>query len=424
VKVGATGRPFIRFGVFELDLGSGELRKSGVLIHLPPQPFKILALLASRAGQLVTREQIDQQIWGNETFVDFEQGLNHCIKQIRTVLGDDAESPHYIETLPRRGYRFIAPIETIAPVSSPATSVAALYERRHLEEVEPAVVDRRYSMRARALALAAGGLVALVATLIGLNVAGLRERVFRAVGAAREPPLQIQSIAVLPLENLSGDPAQEYFADGMTDELITDLGQISALRVISRTSVMRYKGTKKSLGEIARELNVDAVVEGMVLRSGERVRITANLLHAPTDRHLWAETYERDLRDVLALQSEVAQAITREIRTTLTPGEHVRLTTTRPVNPEAYELYLKGIRARGLARYEDREGWFRVKAFFQQAIAKDPSYAPAYVALASCYNWAASAAFLPYMEASSKAKALARRCQRFVLKIVESISVS
>ena len=166
--------------------------------------------------------------------------------------------------------------------------------------------------------------------------------VLRAVGAVREPPLQIQSIAVLPLENLSRDPEQEYFADGMTEELITNLGKISALRVISRTSVMRYKGTKKPLPEIAKELNVDAIVEGTVLRSGDRVRVTANLLHAATDRHLWAETYERDLGDVLTLQSEVAQAVAREIKVAISPAESRGLARVRSVNPEAYELYLKG----------------------------------------------------------------------------------
>jgi TolB-like protein/Flp pilus assembly protein TadD len=245
--------------------------------------------------------------------------------------------------------------------------------------------------------------IVLLVAVIALNVAGLRDRFWPPTPSVPK----IESIAVLPLANLSGDPAQEYFADGMTEELIATLGKLSALRVISRTSAMQYKGARKPLPQIAKELNVDAVIEGSVLRVGDRVRITAQLIQASTDKHLWAETYDRDLRDVLALQSEVAQAITREIRTTLTPQEQTRLAGTRPVNPEAYELYLKGIRARSAA--SDIEPSLRAKELFQQAIEKDPTYAPAYAALARHYNDSSEAGHVPYAEASSKAKALALR---------------
>jgi TolB-like protein/Tfp pilus assembly protein PilF len=248
---------------------------------------------------------------------------------------------------------------------------------------------------------ATGGVVlAVLAVLFALNVAGLRDRL---LGRAAPSLPKIESIAVLPLANLSGDPAQEYFADGMTDALITDLGKISGLRVISRTSVMRYKGTKKPLPQIARELNVDAIVEGTVERSENRVRITANLLHAPTDRHLWAETYERDLRDVLTLQSEVARAIASEIQIKVTPNEQIRMASARPVDPEAHDLYLKG----DYSLHHDDP--YKGLEYFQQAIQKDPSFARGYVGLAWSYSRLGAGVLLPSVEAYAKEKAYARQ---------------
>ena len=259
----------------------------------------------------------------------------------------------------------------------------------------PRAVRESLLRRHWAVAVASALVVALLAVLFALNIAGLRVRVLRAVGAVREPPLQIQSIAVLPFENLSHDPEQDYFADGMTEELITNLGKISALRVISRTSVMQYKGTKKPLPQIARELNVDAIVEGTVQRSENRVRITANLLHAPSDRHLWAETYERDLPDVLALQGEVGQAIAREVQVRLTPEENARLVHARPVNPVAYELYLQG----QYHYYKWRPDEFqKAIAYFQKAIEADPKWAPAYAGLANSYGWLWMEGSLPPQE--------------------------
>jgi TolB-like protein/DNA-binding winged helix-turn-helix (wHTH) protein len=383
VKGGAAGTSPVRFGAFELDPESGELRKYGLLIHLRPQPLKVLALLAAHAGQAVTREGIRQQVWGDETFVDLEQGLNDCIKEIRAALGDDAEAPRYIQTLPRRGYRFIAPVEgAVAPLPSPAAGT------------------RRLPLRPWALALPL--LAALgAAILLLLNVAGLRGRLL-----PRAMPPQIDSIAVLPLENLSRDPEQEHFADGMTEELITTLGQISALRVISRTSVMRYKGAKKPLPEIARELKVDAVIEGTVLRSGDRVRITANLLHAPTDRHLWAETYERDLGEILMLQRELARTVAREIRAALPPQEQVRLSRSRPLNPEAHELYLKG--QYHYHKWSKKE-FEKAVTYFERAIAVDPNFAQAYLGLAKTYGWQWILGALPPKEAYPKFSAALKR---------------
>ena len=382
----ARPRP-LRFGVFEVDLRTAELRKQGMKVKLYGQPFQVLAMLLERPGELVTREEIRGKLWAGDTFIDFEHSVNSSVKRPREALGDAAEHPRYIETLPRHGYRFIAAVEPVAPAPLSAT-VAAVSDRRSAMRTSPL---QRWLVVASAAVI-----VALMALLVALNVGGLRERVLRSVGAAREPPLQIQSIAVLPLENLSHDPEQEYFADGMTEELITNLGKISALRVISRTSVMQYKGTKKPLPQIARELNVDAVVEGTVQRSGDRVRITANLLHAPTDRHLWAETYEGDLVNVLSLQSGVAQAVAREIKVAISPAESRGLARVRPVKPEAYELYLKG-------RYHcykwTPEDFRKAIEYFQKAIDADPGWAKPYAGLATSYGWLWTEGAVPPQEA-------------------------
>jgi len=276
---------------------------------------------------------------------------------------------------------------------SPA--VGAVYDRRG----EPALAERHYSAGRRAVAIAGAGLALLAALLVGLNVGGWRDRML-----GRASALRIESLAVLPLENLMGDPAQEYFVDGMTDELIADLGQIEALRVISRTSVMQYKGVRKPLPQIARELNVDAVIEGSVLRSGDRVRITAQLIQAVTDKHLWAKSYEGDLHDVLALQSEVAGAIANEVRIKLTPQEQARLASARPVNPDAHEAYLKG------RYYWNKRTEADLKKgieYFQQAIQKDSNYAQAYAGLADSYVVLGARTLMAPSEAYPRAKAAA-----------------
>lgn len=324
-------RKTVRFDVFEVDLQGGELRKQGVKVKLQEQPFQILQMLLERPGEVVTRENLQKRIWPADTFVDFEQGLYNAAKKLREALGDTAEAPRYVETLPRRGYRFIG-------------------------------------------------------TLAG--------------------PQRIESLAVLPLENLSGDPEEEYFADGMTEALITSLAKVGALRVISRTSAMRYKKSDKSLPQIAQELNVEAVVEGTVLRSGKRLRVSAQLVQATTDTHLWAESYDRDLRDVLALHSELARAIANEIQVKLTPVDHARFGEARPINPEAYEAYLKG-------RYHwnrrTAEGFAKAVQYFQQAIAKDPAYAAAYSGLADCFSTLGVLCVVSPNDGCGKGKALAQR---------------
>jgi len=332
----------VHFGPFEADFRAGELRKHGVKLKLVGQPFEVLAMLLECPGQLVTREELRGRLWPTDTFVDFDHGLNAAVNKLRDALSDSAEKPNYVETLPRRGYRFI--------------SAVGLHDSQN----------------------------------------------FR--GEPSSP--KIQSLVVLPLENLSKDPEEEYFTDGMTDQLITNLTQISALKVISRTSAVRYKGTKKSLPEIARELHVDAVVEGAVMWVGGRVRISAQLIEAPTDHHLWAASYERDLRDVLCMQEEVTRAIASEIRVKLSPQEQARLANSHPINPEAYQLYLKG-------RYHwnkrSLEGFQKAIEYFQQATAKDPAYALAYVGLADTYTYFSFFDVVPPREAMPKAKAAAAR---------------
>jgi serine/threonine-protein kinase len=263
-------------------------------------------------------------------------------------------------------------------------------------------LSKRSRLR-RKLAISAGSVLAVLALLVAFDVGGWRQRLLERTG-----PPRIQSLAVLPLTNLSGDPQQEYFADGMTEALISDLSKFGALRVISRTSIMQYKGVKKPLPQIAKELNVDGVIEGSVQRWGDRVRISAQLLEAPRDRHLWAKSYERDLGDVLALQDEVAHAIANEIRVELTPTESAHLTTPRHVDPEAFELYLKG---RYYWNKRTRDGLTKSLAYFQQTVEKDPTYALAYAGLADSYLMLGAGAYgvLPPKEAIPKAEAAANK---------------
>jgi TolB-like protein/DNA-binding winged helix-turn-helix (wHTH) protein len=261
--------PVYRFGIFEVDPRSGELRRNGVRLKVQEQPYQVLLKLLEHAGAVVTREELRSTLWPADTFVDFETGLNTAIKRLRETLGDSAENPRFVETVPRRGYRFIG-------MPSVRTAMA------------PAAVKARFR---RAIPMTGVAIVLVLALLFSLNEGRWRERLL-----GRASPWPIESLAVLPLANLSGDPAQEYFADGMTEEVIAELSKIGALRVISRTSVMHYKGTSKTIPEIARELKVDAIVEGSVVRSGDRVRVTAQLIHAPTDKHLWTESYDRQLK--------------------------------------------------------------------------------------------------------------------------------
>src|SRR3984893_3241459 len=364
VKTSSSVPSTLRFGVFELDRRAGELRKKGMKVKLQGQPVEILVMLLERPGETVTREDLQKKIWAADTFVDFEQGLNNAMKRLRAALDDDAERPHFIETLPRRGYRFIGSVNG---------SEQALTAERKTTRSAGALV--------RLPALGALAVFAVAAALVGLNVHGWRERIFM-----RPPRPQIQALAVLPLANLSGDLEQEYFADGMTESLITELGKTSTPRVISRQSVMQYKSSKKSLQEIAGELKVDAVLEGTVERSGDRVRVTVHLSQALPERQLWAQEYERSIRDALSLQGEIARAITDEIQVKLTPEERTRLAVSRSLDPEAQDNYLHGLYFAPPNRFNESDSQKAI-FHFKKAIEKDATYAPAYAELAMVYFW-------------------------------------
>ena len=379
----------------ELDLSRYELRRGKSMLRLEKIPMELLILLVERREQLVSREEIIEKLWGRDVFLDTEQGINTAIRKIRQALRDDPEQPRYLQTVVGKGYRFVGQITVTG--NGKSTEPAKESDAR-----APVALDRSTSViRSPAslrTALVAVAVLAIAGLLgFGFDLFGIRQRLLTR-------NFEIRSIAVLPLENLSGDSVQDYFADGMTDELITSLAKVSSLRVISRTSVMRYKGARKALPEIARALNVDAVVEGSVVRSGNRVRITAQLIYAPTDRHLWAEEYERDQRDVLTLQSEVARTIAQEIRATLTPQERVRLTSAGVVNPEAYEDYLKG---RSYWNQRTEAGLNHAIEQFTRAIGVDPNYAQAYSGIADSYTTLGYFSYLDPNEAFPRAKAAA-----------------
>ncbi len=369
----------VRFRRFDLDLTTGELHKDGEKVALPPKAFEVLRALVESPGEVVTREQLRARLWAADTFVEFDDGLNHAVKKLRQTLRDSTDDPEFIETLPRYGYRFIASLEST---------------REEASVVSP----QRHPIPAVVLSLV---VVAAMGLLLVFNVGKLRERLLPSLW---QPP--IRSIAVLPLLNLSGDPQQEYFAEGMTDALITDLAKMRELKVISRTSVMQFKDQKKSLPEIARALGVDGILEGSVQRSGEHIRVNAQLIHAPTDTHLWADSYEREARDVLALQGEIAQSVAREIKIALTPEESSDLERSRQVVPEAYEAYLKG-----------QAHWYAISPghadialkYFDLALEKDPNYALAYVGIANVWLIRGDAGFMAPEQAFTKARAAVSR---------------
>jgi TolB-like protein/DNA-binding winged helix-turn-helix (wHTH) protein/Flp pilus assembly protein TadD len=394
-----TVQPFRRFkfGVFEADLRTGELMKLGKRVKLQEQPFQLLAMLLEKPGELVIREELRERLWPN-TLVDFDHGLNKAISKVRESLGDSAENPRFIQTVAGRGYRFLA---DVAVVNGGQPETVAGDPATHGTPSPPRPIDASASARwpAHALGWRLSGFglaLALAVTLSWFFYSG------------RHPPSTVHSLAVLPLENLSNDASQDYFADGMTDELTTHLGQISAIRVISRTSAMTYKNVRKPLAEIARELNVDAVVEGSVLRSGERVRIDAQLIQVPADKQIWAESYQGDFRDTLALQSRVARAIAGQIRATLNRQEQVALEKSKAVNPVAYEAYLKG---RYFWNKRTGDGLRTAIEYFNHAIETDPTYAEAYSGLADSYALSGDWEYgvLSPQDAFRKAKAAATK---------------
>ncbi len=383
-----------RFGEFTLDLANHCVFSKGHEIYLRPKTYETLLYLLQHQGSLVTKNELLDAVWADVEVT--ENVLSQCVKEARAALGDDAQNARFLKTLPRLGYEFIAEVETLGEAErgevveeesravrmvtteedADASRIEPIAPRKVTDLPTPPARSARSKVRVVAGWLTAAAFVLLLAALV-MNFRGLRNRLTERSGSPR-----IASLAVLPLENLTGDPQQEYFADGMTEELITNLGKLKALRVISRTSVMRYKKTNKPLPAIAKELNVDAVIEGAVLRSGNHVRITAQLIHGSSDKHLWAETYDGDLRDVLALQSEVTRAVAAKISAEVTPPDQAHLAQYSRVDPQAYALYLQG---RALwARDSEPENRAAIDRL-TRATAIDPNFAPAYAALGRAY---------------------------------------
>ena len=399
----AHDRPdLIEFGVFALDVRAGELRKQGTRIKLQDRPFQVLTLLLTRAGEVVTREEIRARLWPEGTFVDFDHGISSAVNRLRETLGDSASTPRYIETVGRRGYRFIypvaGPIEPVSTIDASRLTSGGPLELSSGEAPHPkgGTVEGITASAWRKLAFGAAAFVTISAVLI----VGFKWR-------ARETAAQngIRSIAVLPFANLSNDPGQEYFADGVTEALISGLSKVSALRVISRTSVMHYKSSKATVPEIARELKVDGIIEGSVQREGERVKITAQLIRVSDDTHLWANTYERTMGDILGVQEEVARAVAEEVNVSLTPNEKRQLSSAHAVSPKVNDLYFK---ARQKITLFDSGGAVEAINLLQEAINLDQNYAPLYEALAEAYYYASNLR-LPPEEAMPKARAAAEK---------------
>lgn len=368
----------LRFDVFELDAESGDLRRHGVRVRLPRQAFQVLELLVRRPGQLISREEIRNRLWKPGTHVEFEVSLNTAVRKLREALDDSAEHPQFIETIPRRGYRFIAAVQSVA-------------SRLPAEAATPLPTSR-----VKKTALAGGLILAAVAAAMALSDERRWPLYF---GTAEE----IRSLAVLPFENLTGDAAQEYLADGITDALTTHLAQVEPLNVISRTSAMQYKNANRRPPEIGRDLRVDALVQGAVVRSGHHLRISARVVHARTDRHIWAQSYEGELGDIIALQQTIAGEVAGAIGRRLALRSHTR---PRTVAPEAADAYLKGISAAGQLTYE---GFRTAVAYFEEAVAKQPDYAEAHAALAHAQSRFLFTGPLSPRETVPKAEAAVRK---------------
>jgi TolB-like protein/DNA-binding winged helix-turn-helix (wHTH) protein/Tfp pilus assembly protein PilF len=411
----ATSSPSLRFGAYSLDVRAGELRKSGSRIRLQEKPLRVLALLTERQGELVTREELKRRLWPEDTFVDFETGLNTAVSKLRDALSDSADKPRYIETIPRRGYRFIVPIERMeGTVGARAESAPAIRVGTQTVEIAldtdssgsagrriPALAPegrKRSSRRREAFAFG----VALIAAVSAVYFA------LRYSPPTPAPPAARAMLVVLPFANLTGDPGQDYVSDGFTEEMITRLGELNhqQMGVIARTSAMNYKNSPKSIKQIAGELGVNYVLEGSIRKAGDGLRITAQLIRADDQTHLWAHEYDRPIGDLAKLQGEVAQDIAREIQIQLTPQEQMALSGEQAPVPEAYRSYLQG-------RYDlnkrSMDGMKTAIGAFNEAIEEDPNYAPAYSGLADTYNLLIYYGYLPGDEGIPKARAAAKK---------------
>jgi TolB-like protein/DNA-binding winged helix-turn-helix (wHTH) protein/Tfp pilus assembly protein PilF len=375
----------------ELDLKGYELRRDGRVLRMEKIPMELFIFLVENKDTLVSRDEIVRRLWGDNVFLDTEQGINTAIRKIRLVLHDDPEQPRFVQTVVGKGYRFVGPIRVVGNGRSSTMPAEAPTLPPPVKQTS--VAHSSGSARFWKLRVVAATLAALVVAVVAVKYLGLVDRWF-----SRGPV--VHSIAVLPLKNLSGNPSDDYFTDGMTDELITNLAKISAIRVTSYTSASKYKATSKPLPDVARELNVDAIVEGSVVRTGNQVRITAQLIYAPRDQHLWAEEYQRDLRDVLYLQREVARDVAHQVRVTLTPNEKTQLNTVVAVEPAAYESYLRG---RSYWNQRSEASLHKAIEQFSNAIAIEPGYAPAYSGMADCYTTLGYLSYLDPFEAFPRA---------------------
>ena len=410
------------FGPYALDLRSGELRKLGIKVKMGEQAFQILCMLLENPGEMVTREELRAMLWANDTFVDFDHGLNSAVQRLRDSLSDSAVNPRWVETLPRRGYRFVGQVEwsdegipsdlLTKPGGERRDETSVLAETRPAETDSPALRDETSASRRPArlpspgltgpylrairqrwrLALAVMVLCLAAAAVLEVKTGGVLDRLF----STNHPP-QIRSIAVLSLSNLSGDASQDYFADGMTDEVTTMLAKNTSLRVISRTSAMHYRGANRPLREIARELGVDGILEGSISRTPNHVHMNVQLIYAPTDSHIWAESYDRDSTQAQALPAELSQTIAKLVRVAASPPP-----ATRYINPEAHDAYLRG-----------RYLWFggndvRSQEFYEKALQMQPDYAAAWSGLADTYATSGMGEHPP-SEVAHKVEAAARK---------------
>ncbi len=386
-----------KFGVFELNVSARELRKHGVRIRLSGQPFALLDMLLESPGQIVTREEMRLRLWSTDTIVDFEHSLNSAIKKLRAALGDSPENSRYIETVPKVGYRFIAPVETVAAgaivhgKNSPDLRGEERREPVHFQESESRTAFPLWMWIVAACAIAAA-------------IAGISRTLFRPSVPAASPSRVM--IAVLPFENLTGDTSQDYFSDGLTEEMIEQLGRVDAKRlgVIARTSVVRYQRQGASLEKIQRELGVQYVLEGTVRRDAERVRVTAELIQLKDQTHVWSREYDRSLDNLLALQGEIAQQLAQELSVTFSPNR--RGGSVSPETYQAYDLYLKG---RYFWNKRTPDGLERAVECFEQSIAKDPKYARGYAGLADTYALMSGYYFRPVADVAAKAKTAAKK---------------
>jgi TolB-like protein/DNA-binding winged helix-turn-helix (wHTH) protein/Flp pilus assembly protein TadD len=414
---GAGGGQVFRFGVFQADTRSGELFKHGLRIRVQDQPFQVLLALLESPSEVVTREALRRRLWPQNTYVDFDHSLNIAINKLRDALGDSADNPRFIETLPRRGYRFLAPVQIAAAQPSPAEAEKPQAGSR--PSPAPAPSAAAVSLPAPHPQHIAGrpwvrGIILAVLILAGLGAA--RWLAPRILGSTASVQPHKQMLAVLPFQNLTEDPAQEYFISGLTEEIIAQLGRMRATRlgVIARTSVQQYRGAQKPIAQIGQELNVDYVLEGSVRlmrarpgqRAPDRVRIAVQLVKASDQVQLWSEQFEREVADVFAIQTDVARRVADSLALELLPAEATALGRAATSDMAAYEAYLRG---RFYWNRRTEEDFLKGVVYFEDAIRRDPKYAQAYAGLADCYNLLGGYAFQPPARAFPKAQAAAAR---------------